>query len=310
METERIHRATSDDGTVIAGRVYGEGPPLVLLHGAMADGLIEWGELVPHLTDRFTCYLPDMRNRGLSGQHPDVSRAARLRDAVAYVESIDQPVAVLGASGGGMLALGVTARSDRIVATAAHEPVVFEAMDPTARGEYGELIDEVTGLAERGDHLRVAEIFFDWVANDDEMAAFGDDAAALEDVARYVPMDVAEFQEAFRGEGESPTAPELLATIDVPVLTLTGTQTGHPWFTASVRFAAEHIPTATVRELDGLGHLAHMFDPEQVATEVVGFLERAVAPAEDRLGRRLVAPSGHPSSLAGLWQGLGTRITS
>ncbi len=37
MTNERIHRAMSRDGTEIAGRVYGQGPPLVLVHGAMDD---------------------------------------------------------------------------------------------------------------------------------------------------------------------------------------------------------------------------------------------------------------------------------
>lgn len=54
MDAERIHRAVSDDGTTIAGHVRGQGPPLVLVHGVLADSDLDWGPSLPFLTDRFT----------------------------------------------------------------------------------------------------------------------------------------------------------------------------------------------------------------------------------------------------------------
>ena len=75
---ERIHRAVSADGTEIAGRVQGLGPPLILVHGAYGDGEIAWKALLPYLTDRYSCYLPSTRGRGLSSDNPDHSpRACR-----------------------------------------------------------------------------------------------------------------------------------------------------------------------------------------------------------------------------------------
>src|SRR6266508_3654173 len=73
---ERIHRAVSADGTEIAGRVQGLGPPLILVHGAYGDGEIAWKALLPYLTDRYTCYLPSTRGRGLSSDNPDHSPPA------------------------------------------------------------------------------------------------------------------------------------------------------------------------------------------------------------------------------------------
>lgn len=47
MNENRIHRATSDDGTEIVGTFQGDGPPLVLVHGAMDDGTLQWEPAVP-----------------------------------------------------------------------------------------------------------------------------------------------------------------------------------------------------------------------------------------------------------------------
>src|SRR5688500_13945134 len=81
MSETRIHRAVSADGTEIVGRVQGHGPALVLVHGGIGDGEIAWDAMLPHLTDRFTCYLPSTRGRGLSGDNPDHS-PRRLEDDV------------------------------------------------------------------------------------------------------------------------------------------------------------------------------------------------------------------------------------
>jgi pimeloyl-ACP methyl ester carboxylesterase len=71
MTSDRVHRAVSDDGTEIAGRVHGQGPPLVLFHGAPHDGDLAWEALLPRLADRFTCYLPSWRGRGRSADSED-----------------------------------------------------------------------------------------------------------------------------------------------------------------------------------------------------------------------------------------------
>jgi hypothetical protein len=47
MNNNRSHRAVSNDGTEIVGSVHGQGPPLVLQHGAMDHGEISWGPALP-----------------------------------------------------------------------------------------------------------------------------------------------------------------------------------------------------------------------------------------------------------------------
>ena len=52
-------------GARLAYRVVGAGPPLVLVHGYPVHGET-WRKLLPELTRRFTCYVPDLPGLGLT----------------------------------------------------------------------------------------------------------------------------------------------------------------------------------------------------------------------------------------------------
>ena len=67
MDDDQIHVAVSNDGTKIAGRVQGQGAPIVLVHGGLGDGEVSWFFMLPFLVEHFTCYLMSTRGRGLSG---------------------------------------------------------------------------------------------------------------------------------------------------------------------------------------------------------------------------------------------------
>ena len=92
---QRTHYVTTTDGVTIGGTVR-PGTPLVFVHGMMADGDTDWQALLPHLTGRFTCYLPSYRGRGLSGDHPDLSPGRMVDDILAYVDSIGAPTGLVG----------------------------------------------------------------------------------------------------------------------------------------------------------------------------------------------------------------------
>ena len=62
MDDEQVHVAVSSDGTTIAGRVQGQGPPLVLVHGGLGDGNVSWLFMLPFLVEHHTL-LPDEHTR-------------------------------------------------------------------------------------------------------------------------------------------------------------------------------------------------------------------------------------------------------
>lgn len=279
MTADRIHRAVSADGTEIAGRVQGQGPPLVLVHGPVHDGDIAWEALLPHLTDRFTCYLPSLRGRGSSGDNPghSPSRSHFQEDVNAFVDSIGEPVYVMGWSDGGSLALGAAAHSDAVAAVAAYEPAVWALMREDDLARFGATVEQWSEATADGRLLDAAHIFHRFVCTDNEFAAL--DADYLDRQARLFPLLMQEIQHGMSDEGPQPTDPEVLGQIDAPVLVLLAQRTRlSTWFSDSAKHVAQHVADSYVRELPDLGHFAPLVAPESVAKELISFLESVRQP--------------------------------
>jgi pimeloyl-ACP methyl ester carboxylesterase len=270
MASDRIHRAVSADGTEIAGRVHGEGPPLVLFHGAPHDGDLAWEALVPHLADRFTCYLPSWRGRGLSADSEDHTPLRHQEDAAAFVDSIGGSVQVAGWSAGVMTALGAADTSDAVAAVALYEPTVIPVMGEDDLADLGAAFEQVGAAAADGRLADAARAFHRFVANDDELAAL--DGDYYERSASAFPSLLRTVQASETYEGPQSTDPEVMARIDVPVLLLRGQQTRRDTFYTEVeQYLAGHVTDPHLRELSGVGHFAPSIAPEPVAEALVSF---------------------------------------
>jgi pimeloyl-ACP methyl ester carboxylesterase len=270
MTTNRIHRAVSADGTQIAGRVEGQGPPLVLVHGPVHDGDIAWKALLPLLTDRFTCYLPSLRGRGLSADDPDHSPPRLQDDVDAFVDSIGEPVFLMGWSDGASLALGAAAHTRAVAAVAAYEPSVWNLMREDDLAHFGATVEQWIEATEDGRLLDAAHIFHRYVCSDHEFAAL--DAEYLHRQAGIFPLLVQEIEQG--DDGPQPTDPEALARIDAPVLVLLGKLTRlNRWFTDSAHHVALNVAGSRLRELPDVGHFAPLVAPTPVASELISFFE-------------------------------------
>jgi len=275
MATERIQRATTSDGVEIAGRVHGEGPPLVLVHGVTDDGDVCWESMLPFLENDFTCYLMSNRGRGLSGDGPDHTRDGRIRDVTAFAESIGEPVALMGLSSGGLVALGAAARSNVFTRVAAYEPaLVHEAANQDELAQVQQAMLSIIEAIEEGRAADAIGIFADLVSNEDEMSELRERAymTAAAPVAPALLDDLKQMRDA---ESASPSDPEMLAEITVPVQVIRGSESALQWFADGVRHVAFHLPAATTTELPGAGHFGPLLRPEDVANEVIGFFRAA-----------------------------------
>jgi pimeloyl-ACP methyl ester carboxylesterase len=279
MTQERIHRAVSVDGTEIAGRVRGEGPPLVLVHGGIGDGEIAWEALWPHLADRFTCYLPSTRGRGLSADNPDHSPPRLEEDVTTFVDSIGEPVGLVGWSGSGTWVLGAAARSASVAAVAAYEPFVMSVMGENDLGRTLSTMEQVGTLTAEGRRVDAMRAFAQWVCTDVEIRAlkqtdfFEGWAGAVPAMLRFVQQDASY-------EGVRSTDPEALARVAVPVLLLRGRQTrlGN-FFADAAQLIARYVAEPQVCEPPGVGHFAPVVEPEPIADELTTFFESVRQPA-------------------------------
>src|SRR5215207_3758471 len=224
MTDERIHRAVSADGTEIAGRVRGRGPALVLVHGGIGDGDVAWEALLPHLIDRFTCYLPSTRSRGLSGDNPDHSPARLEEDVTAFVDSIGDPVCLVGWSGSGPWVLGTAARGGSVAAVAAYEPFVVSLMRDDDLARTSATMEQVGMAAADGRLVDAVRAFAAWIGTDPEIAAL-EEMDFYERWASCVPAMLRFVQQDASHAGPRATDPEALGMVTAPVLLLRGGQT-------------------------------------------------------------------------------------
>lgn len=275
MDEDRIHRAVSNDGTEIVGRVVGHGPPLVLVHGSLEDGDLCWEAMLPYLRPSFSCYLPSTRSRGLSGESDDLAPERRVEDIVSFVDSIGEPVSLFGESDGGTLALGAAEHSDAVSAVAVYESVVFEVAGQDVAGSLEETLPHVGEAVTDGRLTDAARIFSELVANDGELSTLVE-SGYLDDAGRYMPVLLQELEHSAQSQSLSATDPSRLGKITVPTLLLHGEDSAlHDWFRDGVRHVAEHVADARVRQVVGAGHFGVAIEPEGIANELIRFLTAA-----------------------------------
>ncbi len=101
------------NGLDVAYDVAGDGPPLLMLHGASSGGRLDFGHQITRLSHQFTCYLPDARGHG--GTRWDAADGFSydwlVDDVVAFADALGLGAFhLLGFSMGGGTAVGVASR--------------------------------------------------------------------------------------------------------------------------------------------------------------------------------------------------------
>lgn len=282
MTNHRTHDVTTTDGVTIGGTVHGQGPPLVFLHGAFGDGDLDWRELLPHLTDRFTCHLPSWRGRGLSGDHADVSLGRRLDDVVAYVDSIGAASGLVGLFGGAWFALAAAkARPDSVTGVACIGTAAFNLLDEQEQSALGAGLGRMRALAGEGRLTDAMRAFAGSFLHDWEIAA-AEDTGYLEAAGRYAPNLLKVFEQLPQYEGPDPEDPAVLATISAPVLVVHGSEAKPFWkrfFTDSAHHVVEHLPDARLHVIPSAGVIAPLTHPEALSEALSEFFSPAQQPA-------------------------------
>ncbi|MFC7215173.1 alpha/beta fold hydrolase [Saliphagus sp. GCM10025334] len=265
-ETETV---TSADGTEIAFERTGSGPPLVLVYGnGDVREFWEEGGVRSALADRYAVYAIDRRGRGESGDATAYELKREAEDVAAVVESIDEPVTLLGHSGGALYSLEAARLTDNLHALILYEPPIQvgdNELDVAA-----ELI-ELKSLLDRGENERVLVLF------ESEIAGLSPDEVEMHrstpiwqkmvDAAHTLPRELQTI-------GEYEFQPPRFADVTAPTLLLTGGES--PSFYGDATKAVDDaLPNSRIVTVSGEQHMAMHTAPDRFVDEVVAFIEEA-----------------------------------
>ena len=260
--TKEPELAVSQDGTQIAAWRSGEGPPLVLVHGAAADHS-RWAPVLPALEERFTVLVIDRRGRGQSGNADEYAIEREYEDLAAVIESAGDEVNMLGHSYGGICALEAALLTDKVGRLILYEPPMgFLASPP-------DVVHRLQELLEEGKRDELVAFFMQKVAG-----LPADQVDLLRSLpawkARLAVADTIPREE--RASREYSFDPDRFRTLEVPTLFLLG---GHSpsAFEAAGKALREALPDCRVVIMPGQRHAAMDTGTELFTAEVLSFLE-------------------------------------
>lgn len=258
--------AISRDGTPIAYWRSGAGPPLIFVHGAVADHQ-SWSRIAPFFDSQFTVIAMDRRGRGESGDAGDYSLRREVEDVVAVVEAaalIGRPVALFGHSLGGLFCLEAALQTKTVDHLILYEPHIpdGEPKIPAAT------LQRIEQFVDAGD-LEAAMVALFAETNslsEPELAAYRQTPLWTErlPLARTIVRET-EIDTTYEFE------PARYADLEMPVLLLQGGETLPVYQQMTDRLNAA-LPNSRVVILPGQEHLAHHTNPELLASEVRHFL--------------------------------------
>jgi pimeloyl-ACP methyl ester carboxylesterase len=254
-------QVTAADGTAIGYEVAGDGPALLLVHGAATDRR-QWQLLAPRLSRSFTVVAMDRRGRGLSGPvRPDHSLEVEYGDIAAVAASLEGPIHLFGHSSGARLALHAAPHLPQLGGLVLYEPPAPETF---ADG----VLDRLAALEAAGDREGILRTFLvDIVGNDDEDYAFIQTRPVwplMVANALTVPTELRAVR-AHRFDRAK------LAGLAAPTLCLVGEESGPELREAADRVVAA-VSDGRTRVLPGQGHGAMFTAPDLLASEVEAFL--------------------------------------
>lgn len=259
----------SKDGTSIACDELGEGPPLILVGGALnTRSFGPNGSLAPVLAERFTVINYDRRGKGDSGDTRPWSVEREIEDLDALIEAAGGSASVFGISSGAALALEAADRGLAIEKLALYEaPFIVDDSRPPLADDYLSRLQGLVASDSRSDALRLfmregVGLPAVFVALMRLMPAW----SKLKAVAHTLPYDATLVNDYQKGQ---PLPPERWAAATMPTLVAAGGKSPD-WMRHAMKDLADVLPNAKHRTLEGQTHIVKA---EALAPVLVEFFE-------------------------------------
>lgn len=256
-----MQRITTHDGTVVSYDEYGSGPPLVLVHGAFSDHKTNWEFVKPLFERQFTIYAVARRGRGETDATVDHSLEDESGDVAAVIQSIGEPVFLLGHSYGAHTALAAAAKvSERV-----RKLVLYEAAWPRVIGK--EAMAQLEELARAGDWEGFALTFFR-----DRLSVSVEELDELRTTELWPPI-IADAEASLgdlRALSRYDFNAERFRELRIPVMLQIGTESPRDLYVTDA--LANVLQDVRIEELRGQAHEGMTTAPEMYAEAVSRFL--------------------------------------
>lgn len=252
------------DGTSIAYRRSGTGPPLILVHGT-GGSHVRWAPILSALEPHFSLYAVDRRGRGESGDAASYAIEREFEDVAALVEAIGQPVYLLGHSYGGLCALEAARLTQHIRKLMLYEPPIPSPGIPVYPDG---LLDRLEALLAVGNREEVLMTFLREVVRmpPHELAQSRASSVWLARVAaaHTLPREL-RAHERYHFE------PDHFKDLALPTLLMLGGGSP-PRFKMAIDTLSATLPNCRVVVLPGQQHIAIDTAPDLFIREVLTFL--------------------------------------
>jgi pimeloyl-ACP methyl ester carboxylesterase len=149
--------ARSADGTLIAYETRGDGPPLILVDGALCSRAMgPSAALAKALGEQFTVITYDRRGRGQSADAARYAVQREIEDLAALIAVTGGAAFVCGVSSGAVLALEAAAFGLPITGLALYEPpFIVDDSRPPMPADYVDQVNALLASGRRGDAVRL-----------------------------------------------------------------------------------------------------------------------------------------------------------
>jgi pimeloyl-ACP methyl ester carboxylesterase len=252
----------SKDGVGISVQKLGSGPALLLVHGALLNGTLSWGAVMPKLAERFTLYVMDRRGRAPSGDAEAYSIANESDDVVNVVAAIGRPVTILAHSYGALVMLDALDRLRHVTHLILYEPPVTAK---GARPDSEAVLEKLDNALAAGNREEVAITFLrDQVkAPPEALQRFQSSPIwpLILQIASTLPRES-------RAVNTYRPFIERLANWKFPATVLLGSES-QGLLRDAAYFVRDHIPGSQLVILEGQGHGAMLDAPDWFAGKVI-----------------------------------------
>jgi pimeloyl-ACP methyl ester carboxylesterase len=258
-----MQRITTPDGTTVSYDKYGSGPSLVLVHGGFSDHQTNWEFVKPLFEKQFSVYAIARRGRGETDATKDHSLEDESRDVVAVIQSIAEPVFMLGHSYGAHTALAAAVQvPDRVRKLVLYEPAWPRVVGKEALARFEE-------LAQHADWEGFAMMFFH-----DRLRVPLEELNELRATELWPPIlaDAKASLRDLRALSEYDFDAQRFRDLRIPVMLQVGTESSRDLYVTDALAAV--LPDVRIDELHGQAHEGMTTAPEMYAEAVSRFLLR------------------------------------